>query len=105
MSGIALRHVRVDREFQHALDEARDQATQFGIVDEREKVVSHWAEAKSWVVPPVVVRGDLLGAGSGFELLVGYTRLGNLLGMLDREEVKEVQSHLVWVGKELRERG
>ena len=36
MSGIALRHMRVDREFQHALDEARDQATQFGIVDERE---------------------------------------------------------------------
>jgi hypothetical protein len=95
----------VDREYQHALDEARDHAVCYGIVDEREEVVAHWAEAKSWVVPPVVVSGDLLGGGSGFELLVGYTRLGNLLGMLDREEVKEAQSHLVWVGKELRERG
>lgn len=41
MSGIALRHVRVDREFQHALDEARDHAVCYGIVDEREEVVSH----------------------------------------------------------------
>jgi hypothetical protein len=87
ISGIALRHVRVDREYQHALDEARDRATQFGIVDEREEVVSHWKEAKSWVVPPVAVGGDLLGGGAGFQLLVGYTRLGNLLGMLDREAV------------------
>jgi len=81
------------------LDEARDQATQFGIVDEREEVVTHWKEAKSWVVPPVVVSGDLLGGGAGFQLLVGYTRLGNLLGMLDRQEVTEIQKHLVWVGR------
>jgi hypothetical protein len=99
MSGIALQHVRVDREYQHALDEARTQATQFGIVDQREEVVSHWREAESWVVPPVVVSMELLG-GAGFELLVGYTRLGNLLGMLDRQEVKETQKHLVWVGRE-----
>jgi hypothetical protein len=98
-SGVALRHMRVDREYQHALDEARDRATQFGIVDEREEVANHWRDAKSWVVPPVVVSGDLLGGGAGFELLVGYTRLGNLLGMLDREEVPESQKHLVWVGR------
>jgi hypothetical protein len=99
MSGVALRHLRVDRGYQYALDEARDRAMQFGIADDREDVVSHWRDAKSWVVPPVVVSGDLLGGGAGFELLVGYTRLGNLLGMLDREEVKETQKHLVWVGK------
>jgi hypothetical protein len=99
MSGVALRHMRVDRAFQHALDEARDRATQFGIVDEREEVVSHWKEAKSWVVAPVVVSGDLMGGGAGFELLVGYTRLGNLLGMLDREEIAEAQKHLVWLGR------
>jgi hypothetical protein len=99
MSGVALRHIRVDRAFQHALDEARDRATQFGIVDEREEVVSHWKEATSWVVAPVVVSGDLLGGGTGFALLVGYTRLGNLLGMLDREEIAEAQKHLVWLGR------
>jgi hypothetical protein len=99
LSGVALRHMRVDRGYQHALDEARDRATQFGIVDDREEVVKHWKDAKSWVVPPVVVSGDLLGGGAGFELLVGYTRLGNLLGMLDREEVAEANRLLVWVGR------
>jgi hypothetical protein len=99
MSGVALRHLRVDRGYQHALDEARDRATQFGIVDERDEVASHWNEAKSWLVAPVAVSADLLGGGGGFELLVGCTRLGNLLGMLDREEVKETQKHLVWVGR------
>ena len=101
MSGIALRHMRVDREFQHALDEARDYAVAYGIVDDREEVVNHWRDAKSWMVPPVAVSGDLLGVGGGgIELLVGYTRLGNLLGMLDRQEVPEVDKHLVWIGRD-----
>jgi hypothetical protein len=99
MSGTALRHVRVDREYQHALDEARDHAVCDAIVDERDEVVSHWKEARSWVVPPVVVSCSLLSGGTGFELLVGYTRLGNVLGMLDRQEVPEAQKHLVWVGR------
>jgi hypothetical protein len=99
ISGMALRHVRVDREYQHALDEARDRATRFGIVDEREEVVDHWRDAKSWIVPPVAVSFDLLGGGAGLELLIGYTRLGNLLALLDREEVPEIQKQLVWVGQ------
>jgi hypothetical protein len=99
LSGIALRQVRVDRDYQLALDEARDHAVCYGIVDERDEVVDHWREAKSWLAPPVVVSTELLGGGAGFELLVGFTRLGNLLGMLDREEVKEAQKHLVWVGR------
>jgi hypothetical protein len=99
ISGMALRHVRVDREYQHALDEARDQATRFGIADERQEVVDHWRDAKSWIVPPVAVSCDLLGGGAGLELLIGYTRLGNLLGLLDREEVAETKKHLVWAGR------
>jgi hypothetical protein len=99
MSGIALRHVRVNRGYQHALDEARDQATQFGIVDERERVVANWRDSKSWILPPVVVGSELLGGGAGFELLVGFTRMGNLLGMLDREEMLEAKKHLVWAGR------
>jgi hypothetical protein len=98
-SGVALRHMRVDREYQHALDEARDYAVSYGIVDDREEVTNHWRDAKSWVVPPIVVSGDLMGGGAGFELLVGFTRFGNLLGMLDRQEVRETQKHLVWIGR------
>jgi hypothetical protein len=47
------------------------------------------------------VSADLLGGGGGFELLVGFTRLGNLLGMLAREGVPGIHKHLVWVGREL----
>lgn len=100
-SGIALRQVRVDRSYQHALDEARARATQFGIVDDREEVIAHWRDARSWFVPPVIVAGDLLGTSVGYELLVGFTRLGNLLGLLDRQQVPEVQRHLVWVGRRM----
>jgi hypothetical protein len=102
LSGIALRQIRVDRSYQHALDEARDRATQYGIIDDREEVVTHWRDAHSWFAPPVIVTGDLLGTSVGYELLVGFTRLGNLLGLLDREEVTEVQKHLAWVGRGMR---
>ena len=100
-SGIALRQIRVDRGYQYALDEARDRATQFGIVDEREEVVAHWRDAHTWFAPPAMVAGDTLGSNVGYELLVGCTRLGNLLGLLDRQEVSEVKKHLVWVGRRM----
>jgi len=100
-SGIALRQIRVDRGYQYALDEARDRATQFGIVDDREEVVAHWRDAQSWFAPPVMVVGEVLGTNVGYELLVGYTRLGNLLGLLDRQEVPEVKQHLVWVARRM----
>jgi hypothetical protein len=89
----------VDRGYQYALDEARDRAAMVGIIDDRVEVVEHWRDAHSWFAPPVMVAGDVLGSSVGYELLVGFTRLGNLLGVLDREEVPEVQRHLVWVGR------
>lgn len=61
------------------------QATSFGIVDERQQVVDHWRDAKSWIVPPIAVSCALIGGGgAGLELLIGCTRLGNLLALLDR---------------------
>ncbi len=102
-SGIALRHVRVDRSYQYALDEARDRAAQFGIRDDRTEVLDHWRDAQSWLAPPVMVSGDVMGTNIGYELLVGVTRLGNLLGALDRQDVAEVQTHLVWTGRLMEE--
>lgn len=98
-SGVALRQVRVDRAYEHAVDEARERAAQFGITDDRVEVVEHWRGQGSWFAPPVIVEGEVLGTNIGYELLVGVTRFGNLLGMLDREEVPEVQRHLVWAGR------
>jgi hypothetical protein len=102
--GIVLRHVRIDRGYQYASDEARERAARFGIVDDRVEVVDHWSEARSWFAAPVLVAGEVLGSSGGYELLVGYTRLGNLLGMLDREEVLEANTHLVWWGDYCRDR-
>jgi hypothetical protein len=104
LSGVALRRVRVPESRAESSGEARDMATQYGIVDNREEVSRHWRDAKTWLVPPIVVSGDLLGGGAGFELLIGNTRLGNLLGLLDREEVAEAQGHLVWVGRPVAKR-
>jgi hypothetical protein len=98
LSGIALRSMSVDRGYQHALDEARNRATQFGIVDDREEVVNHWRDMHSWFTPPVMVAGEVLASRVGYELLAGFTRLGNLLGLLDRVDVPEAQRHLAWIG-------
>jgi len=98
-SGIAFRQVRVDRGFQYAVDEARERTAQFGIRDDREEVVNHWRDQGSWFTPPVMVAGEVLASNVEYEMLVGYTRLGNLLGLLDREEVPQAQKHLIWVGR------
>lgn len=52
-------------------------------------------------LPPVIVAGDDPAFNVGFELLAGCTRLGNLLGLLDRQEIAEVARHLMWVGREI----
>jgi hypothetical protein len=46
----------------------------------------------------VAVSGDLFGGGAGFQLLVGYTRLGNLLGMLDSKKSPKCTSILFGSG-------
>jgi hypothetical protein len=52
----------------------------------------------TWLRPPILVTGEVTGSGFEYELLVGFTRLGNLLGLLDRQEVPEMKRHRVWVG-------
>ena len=41
----------------------------------------------------------MTGTSLRYECLVGFTRLRNLLGLLDRGEVKETARHLAWVGR------
>ena len=98
LSGIQLRQVSVDRGYQYAVDEARWRTLEEGVSDARPAVVEHWARAGTWLVPPVLVTGEVTGSALRYELLVGFTRLGNLLGLLDRAEVPEVARHRFWVG-------
>jgi hypothetical protein len=90
-SGVAMRRVRVAEERQVALDEVRDSATLYGVLDNCEEIFNHWRDAKTWLVS-----GDLHGGGDGFELLAGRARLGNLLELLDREEVARLRG--IWFG-------
>ena len=104
LSGAALRRVGVDRGHQYAVDEARARTVEEGLSDARYAVVGHWARRLTWLRPPILVTGEVTGSGFEYELLVGFTRLGNLLGLLDRQEVPEMKRDRVWVGN-LRESG
>lgn len=65
----------------------------------RDTVVEHWAHHLTRLRPPILVTGGVTGSGFEYELLVGFTRLGNLLGLLDRQDVPELHRHRVWVGE------
>jgi hypothetical protein len=99
LSGIALRRVGVPRVYQLAVDEARARTAEEGFHDEREEVTAHWHEAKTWMQPPIVLSGDLFQTALQYELIVGFTRLGNILGVLDRQDIPESAQHTIWLGR------
>jgi hypothetical protein len=98
LSGVGLRRVAAPRGYQYAVDEARARTLAHGLSDERDEVQASWRDARTWVRAPVLIEGEVVGMSLGLEVLVGFTRLGDLLGMLDRGEVREVQGHKIWVG-------
>ncbi len=100
LSGIALRRVGVPRTYQYAVDEARGRTAQNGFHDEREEVMTHWHTAKTWMQSPIVVAGDLFQTALQYELIVGFTRLGNILGALDRQDLPESAAHTIWFGRQ-----
>jgi hypothetical protein len=98
LSGVALRRLGVPRPFQHAVDEARWRTAEQGFNDERPEVRWHWSQARTWLRSPVVLTGDVLQSGVD-ELVVGFTRLGNLLGALDRQDLPESNRQGIWLGR------
>lgn len=99
MTGAQLRQVGVPRSSQFAVDEARMLTIEEGLQDDRPEVVEYWHSASTWRVPPVLIAGSVLGERDGDELLVGFTRLGNLFGLIDRGEVSGTAKHRVWLGR------
>jgi hypothetical protein len=100
LSGVALRRVAVPRPYQHAVDEARWRTREEGVQDDRPEIIEHWQTAGTWLRSPILVAGDVIGSPLGNECLIGFTRLGNLLGLLDRQEVPEAALHRVWLGRQ-----
>ena len=60
--------------------------------------MTSWRDAGTWLRAPILVAGEVLGTSFGSEILVGFTRLGNLLGLLDRQEIPEAALHQIWLG-------
>jgi hypothetical protein len=102
LSGVALRRFGVPSFYQLAVDEARARTMEEGFHDGREEVMAHWQEAKTWMQAPVVLTGDLFQTALQYELIVGFTRLGNILGALDRQELPESAQHTIWLGQRAR---
>ncbi len=98
LSGLALAEAQIPREYERAVEEARGRTAQEGLQDERASVVAHWGEEGTWFRAPVLVTGEVVDRLAAYELLVGFTRLGNLLGLMDREEVPSYTRHRVWIG-------
>ena len=98
LSGSAFVHVLVPREYAHAVDEAHDRTAKMGIQDQRPEVLDHWRVSSTWFRSPVIVSGWPTGAAATYTLLVGCTRVGNLLGLMERGEVSPRVRHRIWVG-------
>jgi hypothetical protein len=98
LSGVALRRVAVPRAYRHAVDEARWRTLHEGLQDERPVVIEHWHSVRTWMRAPILVAGDVTGTTLDNECLVGFTRLGNLLGLLDRADIPESGCHSLWLG-------
>jgi len=99
LSGVALRQVGVPRAYQRAVDEARAQTTIQGFHDERAEVMTHWEVERSWIRAPIMLTGEALQTALTYELILGFTRLGNLLGVLDLQEIPQPAVHRVWIGR------
>jgi hypothetical protein len=99
LSGVALRRVAIPRPYQHAVDEARWRTAEEGVQDDRPEIVEHWKTAGTWLRSPILIAGEVLGSSLDNECLVVFTRLGNLVGLLDRQEVPEAARHRVWLGR------
>jgi hypothetical protein len=93
------RHAVVPRLYQRAVDEARRETARTGFHDERAEVMQHWTNFHTWIRAPVALAGDVLQSNLRYRLIVSFTRLGDLLGALDRQDLPEHARRRVWIGR------
>ena len=98
LTGAVLVEVQIPRDYEHAVVEARAAVQTDGLQDERSEVVSHWRGHGSWFRSPILVTGEVADLPIAYEMLVGFTRLGNLRRLMDRGELPAPKRHRVWIG-------
>jgi hypothetical protein len=67
-------------------------------IDDRSAVVEHWRSRHTWLRPPILLDGDLLGRPGSRHLVEGHTRLGLLRGLVAHRIVSADSKHEVWFG-------
>jgi hypothetical protein len=67
-------------------------------IDTRTEVVEHWRLHHTWLRPPVVIEGRLLGKSASLHLMEGHTRLGILRGLLQQRVISPESVHQAWLG-------
>ena len=99
LSGVAIRlQIAVPDGYDYTLDAARERALAHGLSDARAAVAAHWQSFHTWLTFPVILSGSLVKSLSRYQLRVGFTRVGTLLGLLDRRDIPEIAMHTFWLG-------
>lgn len=98
-TGGSFREVGIDRAFQSAVDEAYASVLAAGVTHERTDVIASWQEKGTWIEPPLLIEGELIGSAVRDLILLGHTRLGCLLALIDQGAVAESARHEIWLAR------
>jgi hypothetical protein len=98
LSGTVLAQVGLPRSFEAGVQSARLTALKLLSDDEQPEGFAVWESAGTWLRPPVLVTGDVAGIEVSYQLLVGRTRLGSLVGLMERGDIPAERHHRVWIG-------
>lgn len=63
------------------------------------KAVVHWQQHATWMRPPIMMRGELVGSAAPLHLVEGHTRTGALRGLVESGVLPPPSAHQVWVGE------
>jgi hypothetical protein len=67
-------------------------------IDARPNVVDHWSKFQTWIDPPILLVGSLVGRPNGLHLMEGHTRVGTLRGLVLRGVLQPDSQHCIWRG-------
>lgn len=98
-----VRTVSINPNFSNWVGAVADRVSDFAnlgwaCIDTRKDVVNYWTSNETWLFPPVLLDGRLLGKGGGLHLMEGHTRVGVLCGLVNHQIVKGSSMHKIWRG-------
>ncbi len=68
-------------------------------MDGRRAVSAHWEQYGTWLLPPVLIAGELVGRSDSLHIVEGHTRIGNLTGLIHADIISDALCHGAWVGQ------